>query len=278
MTPITIAIGTESLTKAQALQLSLPSLVILTESERRVEHEHESPAVSARLMKTAFATYLPPETTGPVALLDADMEAAVEDPFAELPELTAPIAGVAWMTGIHRPGPYAAIPPDFPSLNSGCLVFPSLADALAVCAAWHAAYTANLPKWTRDEPNLCLALRSLDITPQVLPSAFNARTEEGAFLIHRPYVPVPRVEAPYVPTEIANWRARAVLEIAGLLPTVEALITAMEGEAGVVVRTAWDRGSPLVRDGATVTALAAQLGLTSEQIDAMFIQAAALQV
>ena len=278
MTPITIAIGPEALAKAQALQQSIPSLVILTETERRPEHEHENPALSARLMKSAFATYLPLETSGPVALLDADMEAAVENPFSELPELTAPVAGVAWMSGVHYPGPYAGIPKDFPALNSGFLAFPDLASALVVCEAWHAAYLSNLPKWTRDEPNLCLALHTLQIMPQVLPSTFNARTEEGAILIHRPYVHVPRVIPPQVPHEIANWRARAVLEIAGLLPTVEALIAAMEGEAGVVVRMAWERGSPLVRDGATVTALAAQLNLTSEQIDAMFIQAAALEV
>jgi hypothetical protein len=70
----------------------------------------------------------------------------------------------------------------------------------------------------------------------------------------------------------------AVLEIAGLLPTVDALIAGMEGDAGVVVRSAWDRGAPLVRDGQTVTSLAAALGLTGEQVDAMFTQAASLSV
>lgn len=81
-----------------------------------------------------------------------------------------------------------------------------------------------------------------------------------------------------VPGEIANWRAKAVLEIAGLLPTVEAALSAMPGEAGIVARNAWRDGAPFVRNGPTVTALAAVLGLTGEQVDAMFRQAAALSV
>lgn len=83
---------------------------------------------------------------------------------------------------------------------------------------------------------------------------------------------------PVVPKEIANWRARAVLELAGLLPAVEAALAAMPGDEGVVVRHAWDAGAPLVRAGATVTAMAGTLNLTSEQVDAMFIQAAALEI
>lgn len=81
-----------------------------------------------------------------------------------------------------------------------------------------------------------------------------------------------------VPREIANWRARAVLELAGLLPAVEAAIQGMAGAEGVVVRNAWLAGAPLARAGATVTALAPALGLTDEQVDAMFIQADALDV
>lgn len=98
---------------------------------------------------------------------------------------------------------------------------------------------------------------------------------------HTPAVPVPPPalpEAPVIPPEIANWRARAVLEIAGLLPTVTAALNALEGDAGVVARAAWSAGAPLVRNGPTVLALANLLGLTAAQIDTMFLQAAALDV
>lgn len=83
---------------------------------------------------------------------------------------------------------------------------------------------------------------------------------------------------PRVPREIANWRARAVLELAGLLPAVEAAIAGMGGPDGIVVRHAWQSGAPLARKGPTVSALAPALGLSDEQVDAMFIQAAQLAV
>jgi len=83
---------------------------------------------------------------------------------------------------------------------------------------------------------------------------------------------------PRIPREIANWRARAVLEIAGLLPTVETAIAGMTGPDGVVVRNAWQSGAPLARRGPTVQALAPALGLSEEQVDLMFIQADALKV
>ena len=84
--------------------------------------------------------------------------------------------------------------------------------------------------------------------------------------------------SPKVPREIANWRARAVLELAGYLPAVQSAIAGMGGAAGVVARAAWLAGAPLARRGATVVALAAALELTDAQVDAMFIQAASLAV
>lgn len=82
----------------------------------------------------------------------------------------------------------------------------------------------------------------------------------------------------FIPQEIANWRARAVLEIAGLLATVETALDALPGNAGIVARAAWNSGAPFVRNGPTVVALSAALSLTSEQVDNLFLQAAALSV
>lgn len=81
-----------------------------------------------------------------------------------------------------------------------------------------------------------------------------------------------------VPQEIANWRARAILEVEGLLLQVDTLIDALTGPEGVAVKSAWIYGAPLKRGGATVKALAAQLNLTEEQLDSLFIQAAALEI
>lgn len=81
-----------------------------------------------------------------------------------------------------------------------------------------------------------------------------------------------------VPREIAAWRAKAILEITGLLPQVEALIATVPDAAAVIVRRAWTDQSPLERHGQTVLTLAAALDLNDAQLDALFIQAAALQV
>jgi hypothetical protein len=83
---------------------------------------------------------------------------------------------------------------------------------------------------------------------------------------------------PRVPREIANWRARAVLELAGLLSSVESALASMDGPEGIIVRHAWQSGAPLARRGPTVSALAPALGLSEEQVDSMFIQGAALTV
>jgi len=276
MNIVTIALGAENQVQAQALRNSLPTLIILTDAERKNEHAHASDAVSARLMKTAFATYLPPETEGPVVLLDSDIVPAVENPLALLPALTSAVAGVPWHGGVHYPAPFNEIPPSFPALNSGVLLFRSLDDALAVCAAWHASYIANLPRFTKDEPNLTWALFTLGITPQMLPQEWNARRSEGAILLHEPYVQP--VLAPSVPRTIANWRAKAVLEMAGLTSQVEAVLEDMEGPAGITARAAWNGNADFARNGATVIALSATLGLTPAQLDEMFIQAATLKV
>lgn len=91
-------------------------------------------------------------------------------------------------------------------------------------------------------------------------------------LIPPPAAPVP------IPSEIANWRARAVLEIAGLLPKVDAAIASLDGAAGIVARTAWHSGASLVRHSPTVLAMTSALNLTSDQVDALFVQAEALVV
>ena len=92
--------------------------------------------------------------------------------------------------------------------------------------------------------------------------------------IDRSPMPLPQ----RVPREIAAWRAKAVIEMAGLLPQVEALIASVPSEAAVVVRRAWEDGAPLQRHGQTVLTLAAALDLSEPELDDMFIQADALEV
>ena len=80
------------------------------------------------------------------------------------------------------------------------------------------------------------------------------------------------------PREIANWRARAVLEVEGLLSQVDALIEGLTGPEGIAVKSAWKNGAPIQREGSTVQTLASQLNLSKEQLDSLFRRAAALVI
>jgi hypothetical protein len=88
-------------------------------------------------------------------------------------------------------------------------------------------------------------------------------------------VPAPPVR---VPREIPNWRAKVILGQMGLLPTVEAALAALPDPDRTVASHAWAGDAKLARRGKTVLGLASALGLSSAQIDELFIAAEALEV
>ncbi len=112
------------------------------------------------------------------------------------------------------------------------------------------------------------------------PDAVRIMPESAAMPSADGFEPVPAPPAPPapVPGEIANWRAKAVLELAGLLTAVEAALYAMPEPARTVALAAWNGGADLARNGPTVLAIAPVLNLTDSQVDDMFRQAAALEV
>jgi len=99
------------------------------------------------------------------------------------------------------------------------------------------------------------------------------------------YTPIPpaperpvHVPAVVVPQSIANWRAKAAIELAGLTSAVETAMQALDEPARTVALSAWSNGAELARRGPTVLALAAALGLTAAQVDALFVTGASLTV
>jgi len=78
---------------------------------------------------------------------------------------------------------------------------------------------------------------------------------------------------PPVPTVIPAWKGKAALREAGLLDAVEAAVAA----AGGRVLDAWSGASEWSRDSEFLTALAANLGLSSESVDNLFRSAEAMQ-
>lgn len=116
-------------------------------------------------------------------------------------------------------------------------------------------------------------LREFPDSVRIMPMSAALASADGFELVPAP----PPPPAP-VPGEIANWRAKAVLELAGLLTAVEAALDAMPEPARTVALAAWNGGADLARNGPTVLALAPVLNLTDAQVDDMFRQAAALEV
>lgn len=76
-----------------------------------------------------------------------------------------------------------------------------------------------------------------------------------------------------VPTQVTNFQARAALIAAGLFSQVD---TAIKQSTDPVARQAWEYANDITRHGALVQSMATQLGLTSTQLDALFVQAAGI--
>jgi hypothetical protein len=84
-----------------------------------------------------------------------------------------------------------------------------------------------------------------------------------------PYIPPP----PEIPFSVTPFQAKAAILQAGLLPAVEAALAA----ASPIAQLAWSDAVAFTRDSPTINSLAAQLGLTSAQVDDLFTIAAAIE-
>ena len=79
-----------------------------------------------------------------------------------------------------------------------------------------------------------------------------------------------------IPKVISMRQARLALLGAGLLPGVDAAIAAMPGTDGDAARIEWEYAQEVRRDSPLLAGMIAALGLTSEQVDGLFVAAAAL--
>lgn len=75
-----------------------------------------------------------------------------------------------------------------------------------------------------------------------------------------------------VPQSVTMRQARLALLAAGLLETVQTAIN----EAGPAARIEWDYAQEVQRSAGLVPQMATALGMTGEQIDALFVRAALL--
>ena len=104
--------------------------------------------------------------------------------------------------------------------------------------------------------------------------AISLRAELRAYLPPYP-APEPPPEV-IIPQRITARQARLALLNAGLLDDVEAIIEALPANVRSQVRIEWDRATHVERGSQVTQMVATALGLTSAQVGALFVAAAAL--
>jgi len=82
---------------------------------------------------------------------------------------------------------------------------------------------------------------------------------------------------PRVPREVAHWRMALALQQAGTLTAVGDLLASLPDPQGAVANAAWSGNSAVSRRSPLVLAVAAAIGYSPEDMDALFIAAEAIQ-
>jgi hypothetical protein len=78
-----------------------------------------------------------------------------------------------------------------------------------------------------------------------------------------------------IPDEVPMWAVRTILQNDGLFEQVETLVKTSNDNA---LKNIWEYGNYAVRSSSAINNLALALGLTQDQLNQMFIAAAALTV
>ncbi len=86
----------------------------------------------------------------------------------------------------------------------------------------------------------------------------------------------PPVPGSLVPTVLTMRQARLVLFTAGLINSVQAAIDSLPSPQKEKAQIEWEYSNEVQRHNGFVSLLAPALGLTSEQVDALFVTGAAL--
>ena len=76
-----------------------------------------------------------------------------------------------------------------------------------------------------------------------------------------------------VPSIIPNWSLRAQLQIIGLFDNVQTMIDNLTGTEKIVAVQQWEYGNQVERNHPLIIQIGTELGLTSQQIDQIFIDA-----
>lgn len=80
-----------------------------------------------------------------------------------------------------------------------------------------------------------------------------------------------------VPLELPAFKAKALISLQGLTSQVEAHLDSLEEPQRTIAKSAWTNNATFLRYGETVLAMQSRLGITDQQLDDMFRQAAAFK-
>ena len=115
---------------------------------------------------------------------------------------------------------------------------------------------------------------------QLIPAVARVMQPDGSWVVFEPGEKLPDglFGAPLdpVPREITMRQARLVLHAAGKLAAVEAAVSAMPEPPREAARITWDYSQTVERRNPFVVMLAAQLGMSDADLDALFVAAAEL--
>ena len=78
-----------------------------------------------------------------------------------------------------------------------------------------------------------------------------------------------------IPQSVTRFQARAALHLAGLLQSVDAMMS--DPSADMLAKLAWQDAQEFKRTSPTVLAMAKALNLTDKQVDDLFVQAAGIE-
>lgn len=118
---------------------------------------------------------------------------------------------------------------------------------------------------------------AVEITDELHKSLMDGQGTEGKIIVFDEISQLPALATPdpppVIPSSITQRQARISMLDAGILDDVEAAISSIAGVEGEKARIAWEWASEIRRDDPLLISIAEHLGLDSEQIDQIFLEA-----
>jgi len=86
----------------------------------------------------------------------------------------------------------------------------------------------------------------------------------------------PPIAATPVPQEVPMWSLRAILDLAGLTASIDAVLANHPEPDRTIITGVWQNGNYIRRNSPTIAGLAVALNKTEAEVNSYFIQAASL--